>query len=388
MEQQVVERRVEDMAGLATDLLRQAERCAESGLLRQAQALMAQVWMIAKECDAELANTAAWESAWLLLRLDAYAEAAEWFGRVTAPPARQGRLWPAAMRAQAQFCRKLAERAPDPAPPAAWIIAPTPLAQPALPPLTITNLGRFQIARAGHALPPCKARKATAILRYLLTRRHRSASKEELMELLWPDAQPREAAHSLHVAVSALRHYLDPAADTYLLFEDGRYAINSAASVEDDCATFQQLSDTAEQARRAGDPQAAQRAYAAAIGYYQGDFYVDDRDPAWALGERERLLARYLANLDYLGRMALEQRRFERAIDYYQRLLERDSYREDAHCQLMRCYWQLGRRGAALRQYERCAAILEADLGLEPMKETQELCLRIMHAGADGEAAA
>ena len=190
------------------------------------------------------------------------------------------------------------------------------------------------------------------------------------------------------MAVSALRRYLDPAADTYLLFEDGRYAINSAASIEDDCAAFQQLSDTAERARRAGEPQAAQRAYAAAIAYYQGDFYVDDRDPAWAIGERERLLARYLANLDHLGRIAIEQRRFERAIDYYQRLLERDSYREDVHCQLMRCYWQLGRRGAALRQYERCAAILEADLGLEPMKETQELYQRIMHAGADSEAAA
>ncbi len=54
-------------------------------------------------------------------------------------------------------------------------------------------------------------------------------------------------------------------------------------------------------------------------------------------------------------------------------VLERDGYREDAYCQLIRCYWQLGRRSEALRQYERCVTILRRDLGLEPMPEIQEL---------------
>jgi DNA-binding SARP family transcriptional activator len=387
MEQHMVEGRLENVEELATDLLRQAERCAKSGLLRQAQALMAQVWTITADGDHELANIAAWESAWFLIRLHIYDEAAEWFERVTAPPMRQSWLWPAAMQAQSQLCRKLAGRAAEPETPfTLWQIAPaaTPehSAPAALPLLTITNLGRFQIARAGSVLAHCKARKAVAIFRYLLTRRHRSAHKEELMELLWPDVRPREAAHSLHVAVSALRHYLDPVTDTYVLFEEGCYTINSQAPVEDDCTAFQQLSDTAEQARRAGDQAAAQRAYVAAIATYQGDFYVDDRDPAWASSERERLLTRYLTNLDHLGRILIGQQRFEPAIDYYQRLLDRDSYREDVHSQIMRCYWQLGRRGAALRQYERCAAILANDLGLEPMQEMQGLYQEIMHADA------
>jgi DNA-binding SARP family transcriptional activator len=384
MQQQMIEGQPENVAELAADLLRQAERCARSGLLRQAQALMAQVWMIAAGDDHDLANTAAWESAWLLIRLQIYDEAAEWFDRVTAPPMQQSRLWPAAMQAQSQLCRQLAGAAAPATPHTLW--PPTPdaalPAQPALPPLTITNLGRFQIARAGSVLAYCKARKAMAIFRYLLTRRHRSAHKEELMELLWPDVRPHEAAHSLHVAVSALRHHLDPVAGTYVLFADGCYTLNPQAAIEDDCAAFQQLSDSAEQARSAGEQQAAQRAYMAAIACYQGDFYVDDRDPAWALSERERLLARYLTNLDHLGRILIAQQRFEPAIDYYQRLLERDSYREDVHGQIMRCYWQLGRRGAALRQYERCTAILANDLGLEPMQELQELYQVIMRADA------
>jgi DNA-binding SARP family transcriptional activator len=72
---------------------------------------------------------------------------------------------------------------------------------------------------------------------------------------------------------------------------------------------------------------------------------------------------------------------FEQAIECYQRLLERDSYREDAHGQLMRCYMQLGRRGAAVQQYERCAALLAAELDLEPMPEIQDLYRLIVSTG-------
>lgn len=379
MQERAVDERVESAADLAADLLRQAERCAGAGLLRQAQTLMAQVWMIAGGSAPDLSNIAAWEAAWLSLQLHSYAEAAEWFERVTHPPARPSRLWPAAVQTQARLCRTLAGPPPDPAP-----AAPAAPAASALPTLAITSLGRFQIARGDRALPPCKARKSIAILRYLLTRRHRSATKEELMELLWPGAGPREAAHSLHVAVSGLRRYLDLPNGGYLLFEDGCYTLNPAAPLEDDSAAFQQLSDEADQSRRAGDPPAAQRAYAAAVACYQGDYYVDDRDMDWAIGERERLLTRYLTNLDYLGRSAFQERRFEAALGYYQRLLDRDGYREDVHCQIMRCYAQLGRRGDALRQYERCAAILSSELGLEPMPETQDLYQSIMRADASG----
>jgi DNA-binding SARP family transcriptional activator len=47
----------------------------------------------------------------------------------------------------------------------------------------------------------------------------------------------------------------------------------------------------------------------------------------------------------------------------------------------MRCYIQLGRRGAAVQQYERCAALLAAELDLEPMPEIQDLYRLIVSTG-------
>jgi DNA-binding SARP family transcriptional activator len=162
------------------------------------------------------------------------------------------------------------------------------------------------------------------------------------------------------------------------VFAAGRYALSPGAPLEDDSLAFSQLNDEAEHFWRRGNLAEAQGAYARAIACYGGDYYVDDHDLAWALDVRERLLIRYLLALDRLGQIWMEQRRFDAAAECYQRLLERDGYREDAYCQLIRCYLQLGRRGDALRQYQRCASILASDLGLEPMSEMQELYQDIM----------
>jgi DNA-binding SARP family transcriptional activator len=237
--------------------------------------------------------------------------------------------------------------------------------------IEVFSLGRFQVLRDGQPLPACTSAKALAIFRYLLTRRGRAATGEELMELLWPDSAPRDAAHSLHVAVSTLRRYLDPAASGLLLYVDAHYLLNPRATVGDDCERFRALSAEGDRARRLGDLPAARQAYEDAVACYCGDYYVSSQDLAWNIAERERLLARYLTVLDHLGAVCLAEGQYEPALDCYQQLLQRDAYREDAHVQVMRCYAHLGRRSEALRQYTRCATLLASELGVEPLPETR-----------------
>ena len=376
---------LESVRHLAAELLQQGERCARAGLLQQAEALMVQVWSMAEGCAPDLANSAAWEAALLLVQRQNYDGAAEWLGRVAAPPTGGSGLWPAGRQALMQLCRS---RVPNPSTAASsgCVLALQPFARrgqplPDRPLLNVINLGHFTVVRGGTVLPHCPARKAISIFRYLLTRRHHRAHKEALMDLFWPDAHPRDAAHSLHVAVSALRRYLDPPGCSYLLLENGHYAIDPDALVEDDSISFDLLCNDAEKYWRSHDLPRAQQAYMRALTCYQGDYDVDGQDLTWAAAERERLLVRYLAALDHLGQVLMVQGLFEQAIECYQRLLERDSYREDAHGQLMRCYMQLGRRGAAVQQYERCAALLAAELDLEPMPEIQDLYRLIVRTG-------
>jgi DNA-binding SARP family transcriptional activator len=285
-------------------------------------------------------------------------------------------------------CRRLAgaPEAAEPAPVGSGRPGTTRAGVASLPVLSVVSLGRTQINRGAEVLPGCPGRKANALFRYLLIRPDRAAHKEELMELFWPDSPPREGEHSLHVAVGALRRHLDPAGARpgcrgYVLFEAGSYRLNPAATIREDRDLFDRLTAEAGRAWHERDVVRACRSYTEALALYRGDYQADATQPVWVLVERERLLAHYLRALDHLARIAMAHGQYEQAVEHYLRLLERDPYREDAHAQAMRCYERLGRRYDALRQYERCAALLAADLGLEPAPDLRALHRAIL--GAD-----
>src|SRR5215213_9438688 len=208
-----IEQQTQEIRQLARDLLQHGERCAMVGLVEQASTILAQVWAITQEYELDYADAAAWEAGWLQMQMRSYDQAAMWFGRVVAFPATESRLWPAAKQTLVQLCLDLATSSIDrelPITRAPIQSAASPRAQaPAmLPRLSVINLGRFQIARAETVLPICTKYKAITLFRYLLSRRHRTARKEELLDLFWPDTHPQAATHSLQVAITTLRRYL------------------------------------------------------------------------------------------------------------------------------------------------------------------------------------
>lgn len=333
-----------------------------AGQLPEAARLLQRVWSAAEPAEPQLASCAAWHLAWVHVRMGAYDVAADWFARVRSAPAVNESLWLPARQAQISLCRSLAGEPPAPR------AAP---ATPALPTLEVSNLGSFRLIRGGRELPACRSRKAIGLLRFLLSRYPAEAHKEELMALLWPDSQPREAAHSLHVAVNTLRAHIDPAGESYIRFSAGCYQIDGTALVLDDSRLFVEQCDLAERCLRTSDLAGAQRAYARALGIYGGDYYIANRDQGWELVEQEKLLVRYLNALWSYGTLLATLQQHHQAIDCFRRLTERDSYREDAHRALIRSYLAIGRRGDAIQQYQRCKALLAEDLGLPPMPETQ-----------------
>jgi LuxR family maltose regulon positive regulatory protein len=90
------------------------------------------------------------------------------------------------------------------------------------------------------------------------------------------------------------------------------------------------------------------------------------------------LRERYLAALEMLASLRVEQGDLQAAIELYQRVVASEPYQEAAHRAIMDCYYRLGDRAAAIRQYQACVEILREDLGLSPMPETEELYLKII----------
>jgi DNA-binding SARP family transcriptional activator len=62
-----------------------------------------------------------------------------------------------------------------------------------------------------------------------------------------------------------------------------------------------------------------------------------------------------------------------RVLECGRRLNRDEPLREDVHRLLMHAHAFAGNRALAIAQYQLCRSVLQADLGVEPMPETQEL---------------
>jgi predicted ATPase len=105
----------------------------------------------------------------------------------------------------------------------------------------------------------------------------------------------------------------------------------------------------------------------------------------WQLYQTEELRHELGAALERLVRGHIAQGTQELALPYARRWLTVDPLHEPAHRCLMQLYAQIGRRAAALRQYQECARVLEAELGLSPSRETASLAEQIRAQSAEGE---
>ena len=235
--------------------------------------------------------------------------------------------------------------------------------------LTVTNLGRFQIVRNGVPLKTCHSARAIWVLRYLLSAPHRMAHKGELATQLWPNSPEERAYHSLHVAIGALRDFLDDAPASLVVFANDCYLFRDDLAVDQDSDRFQSLVLQGRQLALDGQISEAEVVLESAIALYSGDYDVAGLDFEWAMVEQRKFAATFLEALDESGSIAFGQERFGHAIHRFRRLLLRDPYREDVLAKLMIAFSRLGRRCDAAREYARCAFLLSQELGVEPSQE-------------------
>lgn len=235
-------------------------------------------------------------------------------------------------------------------------------------------LGSLEVRVDGAPVSTWNGPRGTSVLRYLLSRRRHSCTRDELLEEFWPDVPTAAARNRLQVAVSGLRRaFLDVTPLNVVEYADGGYRINADFQVEVDAESFERTLRAAAAAERANDREAARTAYRQAIALYRGDFAADAPFEQWTLLPREGLRIKLVDALDRLSRIELAERRIDDCIATAHRMLDVDPCREDAHRLLMRCYANQGRTYQALRQYEFCQRILRATIDASPARDTTAL---------------
>jgi LuxR family maltose regulon positive regulatory protein len=237
------------------------------------------------------------------------------------------------------------------------------------PTLKIYALGQSEVEVDGQCLQWTVAKSRD--LFFFLLQHPQGQRKEQIGAVFWPDHGPERLDSAFRSTLYRLRRTVFRDG---VVFEDGLYRFNRASDYRFDVEAFEGLLHQAEGTAIPGEASALLEE---ALALYRGDYlpgiYAD-----WSALERERLRGRYQAVLETLAGLYANRRNLQRAVELYQRLLSENPYREGAYRELMHCYYRLGDRAAAIRQYQTCAEILREELGLSPAAETEALYMQII----------
>ncbi len=241
----------------------------------------------------------------------------------------------------------------------------------------IEMLGGLRARSAGRVVERFQTQKTGALLAFLACHPDRRHSREELVDLLWPDAEIGPGRNRLSQAVGWLRSRFEPdgAAPGSVLLADRQSVGLSRELVMTDVAEFEAALSAAEGGGAAEVP-SLQRALA----LYRGELLPGHYD-AWVLAERARLLGLYLSGLRRLAAHHEHERDWDAALTCARRAVAADPLAEELHCDLIRLLAAGGQPGAARRQFRELERLLAEELDEPPSAAARALRDRIQQDG-------
>ena len=224
--------------------------------------------------------------------------------------------------------------------------------------LSLALLGPPVVRRDG-APVTFDTRKATALLA-LLAVTGREHSREQLADLLWPEADSVKGRASLRRTLSV----------TAAVMGDGLVVSRAAIALDPALVRV----DVREFHALIGRPDAASLERAASL--YRGDFLAGftlrgcAEFEEWQESVSEELRQALARGLQRLVAACIADGALERAAGHARRWLQLDPLHEPAHQVIIRLHGWAGQRSAAMRQYRSLVRVLDRDLAVRPLPET------------------
>lgn len=215
----------------------------------------------------------------------------------------------------------------------------------------IETLGRFCVVVDGADVPTSAwgSRLARQLCKRLVAARGWPVTRDELIDLLWPDEVDRaKAGARLSVQLSAVRRVLDGGvmADRQIV-----------------CLDLDEVDTDLEALLTAGDDQAI-------VDAYTGEFLPEDRYDDWTEGPRSEARVRFAAAARRLAAANGEEGRHAEAAELARKLIAANRYDEEAHAVLVRSLRAGGEVAEGRRAHAAWTeAMAEIDVEVQPFDE-------------------
>ncbi len=234
--------------------------------------------------------------------------------------------------------------------------------------IQVKAFGSIRIRRGGVDEPEVTIHRPRqrALLGYLLARVDNPPSRDQVIETLWPNAEPEDGVNSLNQSVYQLRRVIDPAyrdgdSPQYLISTTDTVALDSGL-VATDLQAFRTLSRAFDKGT-AIDVRAIGNDLVDLVG---GEFLAELVYEDWASSFRMAVHAEARQVLMRLAEEPWLSSYPDLGLRAAARLADLDPYDEQAHLAMARCLQVMGRREAARRVIRRFLARLRDDLGEAP----------------------
>ena len=245
------------------------------------------------------------------------------------------------------------------------------------PPLRIDLLGPMRLTVGGQPVdrPELRRAQVRTVLGLLAVRG--PLRREQIIDILWPNADVDNARQSLRTTLARLRRLLDPSGETShgRLRTDGEWiSLAGPPLVDVDLWEFRRL--VGGEQRRVNDlgVDSLDR-LRDAVALWRGE-PVSDLESAIGLdADLEHLRSELVDSCLTLGEQLLALGRFEQALDCVERCRHAAPYSERAHRLAIAALLQLRDRDGLARRLRTLAAMLD-DFGVEPERETTMLLAR------------
>lgn len=245
-----------------------------------------------------------------------------------------------------------------------------------MPPLCVRLFGKLSVRCDEQIVTGLEARKLQEMFCYLMLSRATPHPRESLAALLWGDSTTAQSKKYLRQTLweiqKALHDYLPADANAIFVSDSDWVHVNPAVGLWLDVAVFEGAFAQVNGIRGAALSDSQADALRDAVQLYEGDL-LEGCYQDWCLYERERLQSDYLVMLDKLMSWCEAHHQYEAGLAYGQCVMRYERARECTHRRLMRLYYLVGNRTAALRQYARCVATLAKELNVTPARATVEL---------------
>lgn len=246
----------------------------------------------------------------------------------------------------------------------------------------VVLLGGLSIVRSGGS--PASAglagRRAELVFAYLAAEHHRTVSRDELADALWPERLPDTWAAALRGVMSDVRRFLESSGldpGDILVTERGGYRLRLPSDVVVDLDEVRaQLGEAREHLSAGSSARAAATARQAAD--VSALSFLPEHEGAWVHSVRDQIAAIHASSLELQVHALAEAGDARAAADVAERLVRAEPFSEPAHQLRISVLVDAHDRAGALKAYEHCRAVLAAELGVEPSPETEAVLQRAL----------